>query len=191
MCSDEGAPLVSAFSGLVWRGSCADRGMQTQSPGHLKTFEYRGLHRYSLTFCTDYRKRLFVDATTVTLVLDQVLRAANETAFAVMAYCFMPDHVHLVIEGTRDDSDCLRFIKMSKQYSGFAFSKSRGEKLWQRYGFEHVLRDDELTLVVARYVLQNPVRAGLVTNRRDYPFIGSQVYTLKELLEAVADVRST
>lgn len=103
----------------------------------------------------------------------------------------MPDHLHLLIEGLQDDSDCLRFIKLAKQYSGFHFSQLRGRKLWQRYGFEHVLHDDELTLVVARYVLQNPVRGALVSDAKDYPFIGSGTYSIEELLDAVADVRST
>jgi putative transposase len=101
--------------------------VHTKSPAHLKTFDYRGLHRYSLTFCTDFRKRVFVDATSVTLVAHQILRAANQTHFAIIAYCFMPDHVHLVAEGTRDDSDLLRFIKLAKQLSGFSF-RSRAER---------------------------------------------------------------
>lgn len=165
--------------------------MHTKSPRHLKTFDYRGFHRYSLTFCTDYRRRVFVDAATVTLVAQQILRAANQTGFAVVVYCFMPDHVRLVVEGTTDAVDCLRFIKLAKQLSGFSFSKLRGDKLWQRYGFEHVLRDDEFTLAVVRYVLQNPVRAGFVTHPRSYPFIGSGMYTIDELLDAVAEVPST
>ncbi len=153
--------------------------------------DYRGFHRYHLTFCTDFRKPFFVDATSVTLVAHQIQRAADQTRFTIVAYCFMPDHVHLVIEGTRDDSDCLRFVKLAKQMSGFSFSKARGEKLWQRYGFEHVLRDDELTLVVVRYVFQNPVRAGLASDPRQYPFIGSQIYSVADLLDAIADVQST
>jgi len=94
-------------------------------------------------------------------------------------------------EGLRDDSDCLRFIKLAKQYSGFRFAQARGQKLWQRYGFERIVRDDEATLVVARYVLQNPVRAGLVTDARQYPFVGSEKHSIEELLDAMADVRST
>jgi len=164
--------------------------MHTNQPGHLKTFDYRGLHRYSLTFCTNVRRRIFVEHSVVALVIEQILRAANETGFAVMVYCFMPDHLHLLVEGLRDDADCLRFIKFAKQYSGYYYSKERGDKLWQRYGFEHVLRDDELALVVARYILQNPVRAGLVDDPRAYPYSGSQMNSIEELLEAVADVRS-
>jgi putative transposase len=165
--------------------------MRTNQPGHLKTFDYRGLHRYSLTFCTDFRRRVFTDADNVELVKPQILRAAAQSGFAVVAYCFMPDHLHLLVEGLHDDADCLRFIKFAKQYSGFYFSQRHGQKLWQRYGFEHVLHDEELTLVVARYILANPVRAGLVKDPREYLFVGSEVYSLEELLEAVADVRST
>ena len=48
--------------------------MRTNQPGHLKTFDYRGVHRYSLTLCTDCRRRVFVEAVVVTLVAEQILR---------------------------------------------------------------------------------------------------------------------
>jgi hypothetical protein len=59
-------------------------------------------------------------------------------------------------------------------------------RLWQRYGYEHVLRNDEATMSVARYILENPVRAGLVARVEDYPFAGSCTYPLQQILEAVA-----
>jgi putative transposase len=133
---------------------------------------------------------VFTNGDNVELVKTQILRVATQNGFAVIAYCFMPDHLHLVVQGLRDDSDCLRFIKSAKQHSGFYFSQKHGEKLWQRYGFEHILRDDELALVVVRYVLENPVRAGLTSDPPEYPLLGSEVYSLEELLEAVADVGS-
>jgi hypothetical protein len=55
--------------------------------------------------------------------------------------------------------------------------------LWQRYCFEHVVRDDERLDRIVRYVLDNPIRAGLVRSVQDYPYIGSSVYTKRELLE--------
>ena len=98
----------------------------------------------------------------------------------------MPDHVHLLVEGQGADSDGKKFIARAKQYSGFYYKKEHSSQLWQRYGFEHTLRDDELTLVVAKYILENPVRAGLVERVEDYLFLGSLVYSLSELLEAIA-----
>jgi hypothetical protein len=56
--------------------------MITNNPGHLNGFNYVGLHRYSLTFCTDRRRRLFTDGAAVELVVKQLLRAANEQKFS-------------------------------------------------------------------------------------------------------------
>ena len=97
----------------------------------------------------------------------------------------MPDHVHLLVEGLSEAADCKHFIASAKQLSGFYYKKRYGRRLWQRYGFERVLRNEEATLTVAKYIIENPVRAGLVTHPRDYPFIGSSVYTLDELLDAI------
>src|SRR5262245_30324966 len=161
--------------------------MRTNQPGHLRAFDYLGLYRYFLTFCTDYRRPVFQDPDVVNLVLSQISRAATEEAFVVLAYCFMSDHVHLLVDGTSDASDCRRFIKSAKQYSGYHFERETKRKLWQRYGFERVLRDEDSTLVVARYILNNPVRAGLVGDPRDYPYLGSEKFSVGEILEAVGD----
>ena len=120
------------------------------------------------------------------LILEQFARSATEQQFAILAYCFMPDHVHLLVEGQAETSDCKRFIARAKQYSGFYYLKRYGDRLWQRYGFERVLRSEEITMVVARYILANPVRGGLVDRVEDYPFSGSLVYTLQQLLEGVS-----
>ena len=98
----------------------------------------------------------------------------------------MPDHLHLLVEGTADDSDCKRFIKAFKQYSGYYYSQQLHKTLWQRYGFEHVLRDGEVTIQVARYILANPVRAGLAPTVEAYPYVGSLVYDLRSLMESTS-----
>jgi putative transposase len=41
---------------------------------------------------------------------------------------------------------------------------------WQRGFYDHVLRKEEDTRAVAEYIINNPVRAGLVKTWRDYPF---------------------
>ena len=159
--------------------------MDPRHPQHLPTFSYLGFYRYSLRFCTDDRRQVFTSHVPVDLVRSQILRGASEERFGVIAYCFMPDHLHLLVEGQAEDSDCKRFISRSKQYSAFYFAREVGIRLWQRYGFERVLRDSEQTFVVARYILENPVRAGLVATIEEYPFAGSFMYTLPELIASV------
>jgi putative transposase len=101
----------------------------------------------------------------------------------------MPDHVHLLAEGVAEVSDLNAFMKLAKQYSGYEYKKRTGNKLWQPYVYEHVLRADESVARTARYILENPVRAAIVKDPRDYPFLGSSVYTVEQLLEFAYDRR--
>ena len=159
--------------------------MRPRHPVRLATFDYRGPHQYFLTFCVDGRRHAFVQPAAVALVRSHFLRVAAEQEFAVIAYCFMPDHVHLLIEGLAPRSDARVFITQAKQRAGFHYRQTFGARLWQRYAYDHVLRRDEATFGVARYILENPVRAGLVERPADYPFSGSTLYSVEELCEAI------
>lgn len=129
-------------------------------PGHperLTAFDYVGLHRYHLRFCTNERRKIFVNDALVQAVLSQIRRAAEREGFALLAYCFMPDHLHVIVEGKGDAANLRDFALRAKQFSGYAYARDYGNRLWQRYFYEHVLRDDETTESAIRYVLANPV----------------------------------
>jgi REP element-mobilizing transposase RayT len=151
----------------------------------LKSFDYVGMHSYFLTICTSERRRLFTDERLVALVRLQLLRVATSEQFEVIAYCFMPDHLHALTNATRDDADFRRFARVFKQCSSFAWKRTIGGELWQRSYFEHVLREDEDLCGVARYIIENPVRAGLVEDALKYPFIGSATLQVRDLLYSV------
>ena len=159
--------------------------MQTGKPPHLKSFDYTGFHRYSVTFCTNDRRPMFRNEAAVRLVLSQISRAAGEREFAIVAYCFMPDHLHLLVHGESEAANCKGFIALAKQYSGFYYKREFGRTLWQRYGYERTLRKEEQTLVVARYILENPVRARIAQTVEEYPFVGSLVCELKDWIDSV------
>jgi len=144
-------------------------------------FSYIGLHRYSLTICTKERKQLFTNAETVEATLTTIRRSAAAHDFAVLAYCFMPDHLHLIVGGLTDSADLQKFVANWKQLSGFAHKQRTGEHLWQPSYFDHVLRDEEETGRAVRYVLENPIRRGMVTEFSHYPFCGSDVFSVEEL----------
>ncbi len=160
--------------------------MFTGRPERLAGYSYLGFQRYFLTFCTFERRPHFTCAEHVACAADQIVRAAEHEQFAVAAYCFMPDHLHLLVEGQTEAADGRRFMTRAKQLSGFAFATSTGERLWQRYGYERVLRGEDDTRAVIRYILENPVRAGLVTHPSSYPFSGSDRYSMAEILQAAA-----
>ena len=72
-------------------------------------------------------------------------------------------------------------MKRFKQISGFRHRQLTKQSLWQPGFHERVLRNDEASPAVVRYILENPVRAGLAEQIGEYPFAGSGVYDLASL----------
>jgi REP element-mobilizing transposase RayT len=65
---------------------------------------------------------VFIDAVTAKETHAQFLRIAAQEHFAILAYCLMPDHAHLLVEGLSDRADFKRFVKLSKQCSGARYA---------------------------------------------------------------------
>jgi putative transposase len=151
--------------------------MHLRRPRRVDGFPYVGIYRYSLRFGTHARRRLFVAPSPVTAAHEQILRTAREDQFAILAHCYTPDHLHLVLEGTSGSSDLRRFVEVSKQRVDYVFRTQLGiRSTWQEGYYERVLRCDEATEIVVRYVLENPVRAGLVMRAEDYPYSGAMFW---------------
>ncbi len=111
-------------------------------------------------------------------------RTAQSERFAILAYCVMPDHAHFLVEGTSDSANLKAFAKIAKQRSGGIFSRRHHRPLWQEGYYDRVLRADENVRAVVRYILNNPVRKGLVVNPLEYPYLGSDPWSLNDLLDA-------
>ena len=154
-------------------------------PPRIAGFDYRGPYRYFLTFCTFERRETFRDSGVANLVLTQFRRTARRSAFAILAYCLMPDHVHLLVQGTTAAADLRRFVKRAKQGAGQAYAHRARGPLWQNGYYDRVLRPTDEAKTVARYIIENPVRAGLVRAPGEYPHLGSDVWRLEELIDSV------
>ena len=143
-------------------------------------------HSRYLTIRTHRRTRHFHSSAAVARTLMEFLRCARLEGFAVLAYCFMPDHLHLLVEGTRERADLGTFVRLAKQLSGRTHVNIHGTLLWQE-GFEQrAVGVQEDVKAIARYILQNPVRTGLVRTPGDYPFLGSSKWPLEDLLRRVS-----
>jgi REP element-mobilizing transposase RayT len=77
------------------------------------------------------------------------------------------------MEGLHAEASLPQFVRQFKGASAFWFKRSRGEGLWQVGYHERMLRSDEPTISAVRYVLDNPVRAGLAASPQDWPFSGA------------------
>jgi putative transposase len=159
--------------------------MGSHGAARLRLFDYRGLHRYFVTCCTFRRRTWLTSLDVVQMVTLQLLRSANETGFAVAAFCWMPDHGHLLLEATSPEGDLRRMMNRWKQATGYTHRRATCERLWQNGYYDHVLRAEEDTLTVIEYLIANPLRAGITVDVRDYPHWGSGVWTRDELIEAI------
>lgn len=159
--------------------------MKSKRLRRLQTFEYTGQQRYSLTFCTHERRALFTDAALARCVAAHILQTAASVEYEAVVYCVMPDHMHLLVTGRPGSAPLPVFVQRAKQLSGYHGGRLAAHRVWQTGYYERVLREAEDTRELTAYILNNPVRAGLVKNAADYEFIGSSVYTLMELLEFI------
>jgi putative transposase len=119
--------------------------------------------------------------------MEQIRRAATDEPFDIVAYCFMPDHVHLLVAGRTESADLKRFVSRARQFAGYHFKQRFGRNLWQRYGYERVLRTEEATTAVIRYIVENPLRAGRVGKIDEYPYFGSDICDREALFDVIRD----
>jgi len=87
-----------------------------------------------------------------------------------LCWVVMPDHVHLLLEVR--EADLGRVIRQLKARSALRLNFEIGRKgrFWTPSFHDHALRRDENVKGVARYIVANPLRAGLATRVGDYPF---------------------
>src|SRR5262245_50378740 len=149
-------------------------GMHRPRPTRLKNFPYTGKYHYSLCFVTRVRRCVFDSSALASAAVDHIQKTCELEMFVVLAYCVMPDHVHLVLEGLTDRSDLRRCVKLMKQRVGYVARKEfRVLHLWQKGYYDHILRSRHAVEDAVRYVLENPVRAGLARGTGEYPFAGA------------------
>ncbi len=147
----------------------------------LRKYEYRRrLPHYQpdfkiqfITFCTHRRWKLSANARRI--VLEVCLRG-NGVNFELLAVVVMPDHVHIALNPlARDEGTiCLpQILQAIKSTSAHRINRELGHRgpVWQQESFDCALRREEQLGDKIDYMLGNPVRAGLVRNPMDYPWM--------------------
>jgi putative transposase len=145
----------------------------------INDFTYIGYYRYFITLCANDKQKFFINDVIVKDCIEILKSVAIKFQFKIWAYCFMPDHLHVLIEGISDNSNMKKFLSVYKQKTGFYFMQKYKKRLWQINFYEHVLRKEEDIISVAKYIFYNPVRKKLEDNFKNYPFSGSFEFDIK------------
>ena len=123
---------------------------------------------YLVTFVTEERTHRFTDLQCARLLI----RALNSSRHAkTLAFVVMPDHAHWMIQ-LCDETSLSKVVQISKSVATKHINRhlNRKGRIWQDGFHDHAIRKEEEIKDVARYIVANPLRAGLVSNVRDYPF---------------------
>ncbi|HEY7066049.1 MAG TPA: transposase [Chloroflexota bacterium] len=132
----------------------------------------------SVTAVTVDRRPSFQDFDFTAACADLLIERADTVGVPLYAYCFMPDHLHLLLSASAQTS-IFHFVRDFKSRSTrLAWQHGQIGKIWQARFYDHLLRTDEDVEWVVDYILNNPVRKEIVGDWRDYPFSGSSVYAL-------------
>jgi len=123
---------------------------------------------YLLTATTEGRETLFTNFAIGRLVVAELKAAQQEGLAESLAWVLMPDHLHWLVALQQGSiSNLMRRIKGRSAKRINELTKRQG-KLWQDGFHDRALRREEDVLPAARYIVANPLRAGLVRKIGDY-----------------------
>ena len=126
--------------------------------------------RYYLTLCVEGRLYVLANKPMDERMVSFLLDSPKRYEWWPTQYMLMPDHLHLIAHQGHHGTALGQWIKALKAVTG-----QRNFK-WQEGFFDHLMRRDESEAKKWEYIRQNPVRAGLVERREDWPYGGRIVY---------------
>ncbi|HZH44807.1 MAG TPA: transposase [Lysobacter sp.] len=126
---------------------------------------------YLVTFATADRRPLFLAGAHAFAACRAMTAPALWSHSKLLAWVLMPDHWHgLVALGEADTLPaCVRRLK-GRSARELARAHPQLRPVWARAYHDRALRAEDDVRAAARYVVANPVRAGLVRRVGDYPF---------------------
>ncbi|MBS4050447.1 MAG: transposase [Methylomonas sp.] len=125
---------------------------------------------YFVTMVLANRAPHFADFICARLAIQQMRILHDDGSMQSLAWVVMPDHVHWLLQlgEARVLSDVIKRFKARTAHAVNGYLHRRGA-LWQKAFYDHALREEEDMREIARYIVANPLRAGLVKHVGDYP----------------------
>lgn len=123
----------------------------------------RGAGRIAIVRDDDDRRRF----------LQLLASAGKRVGWQVYAYCLMDTHYHVVVEAERDALSRALHRVNGVYAQGFNRRHGRWGHLFGERFAAWVVLDEGHLIAACRYVLRNPVRAGLCERAAEWPWSGS------------------
>ena len=124
---------------------------------------------YFVTVTSQARTPWFKELCTARIVVKEMKDLHSHGDVDSLAWVLMPDHLHWLFQLRQGSSlsIVMRKLKGRSTASIRAYRNVSG-KIWQRGFHDHAIRREEDLVAIARYIVANPLRAGLVSSLSDY-----------------------
>ena len=127
---------------------------------------------YLVTTVTKKRLPIFNDFSHARFVINALRYTEQSRQLKSLSFVVMPDHLHWLFS-IGDNSELSQVVADIKRRSSYRINQYRdktGSTIWQPGFHDYALRKEEDIKGVARYIVANPLRAGLVDSIGEYPF---------------------
>ncbi|HMB58245.1 MAG TPA: transposase [Arenimonas sp.] len=151
-----------------------DKPVDQETPGHAALRKGRFSREgqvYLVTFTTYRRRPWFFDFHQACTACREICDSRNWQSSALKAWVLMPDHWHGLVE-LGPDKTLSQTIQSLKANTARRIRKAHPGigRIWAPSFHDRAIRSDEDLVHAARYLVLNPIRAGLSRRIRDYPF---------------------
>ncbi len=129
-------------------------------------------HIYLITTVTHKRQPFFKNFINARYVINSLKYTEQSHQVTSLSFVVMPDHLHWLfsLQNFRSLSQVVSNIKRRSAYRINQHNNKTGSPIWQTGFHDYALRDEDEIKNVARYIIANPLRAGLVDHIGNYPF---------------------
>ena len=132
---------------------------------HLRRGRYSESGRiYLITTTTLNREPVFRELSNARQLIRTLKTEASSYQIQTLAYVVMPDHLHWLMQ-LNDQESLSRVVGRVKRVS----AARCGRRIWQSGFHDRAARKEDDIKAMARYIIANPIRAGLVESVADYP----------------------
>lgn len=124
---------------------------------------------YLITTVTLQRHPVFSNLPLARTAIKALHYHDQQGTITTLSYVLMPDHLHWLFQ--LHNGSLSEVVRRFKGYSSLQINRQRNSSgsVWQSAYYDHAIRDDEDVRRTARYLVANPLRAGLVERVGDYP----------------------
>ena len=147
---------------------------------HRKKYDYLEDYFHKADQCVNYLKN-----SEIADIVIKSLHYFDKVRYDLSAYCIMPNHVHLIIKPYKENEDkpcpLQKIMHSIKSFTANQSNKTLNKtgQFWNHENYDHLIRDENDFYNCLQYVINNPVKAKLVNDWKEWKY----TYVSEDFLE--------